>query len=96
MGSIYHINKNPEKWNAHYPGISLKPEHGGEPLLKIIYGTCDDDPGGIEELTMLMRKSVYEKIMNGEYSISTQSNRTLVVIDRNGNMIPPLNSDTIY
>lgn len=92
MGSICCINTNPNAWAAYDSGKHLKPEFGGEPLMTVRYGTFDDDPDGLIDLEMSMRKSVYDKLMNGTYKVSPDSRwrRQLIITDRDGNIIPSL------
>ena len=96
MGSIYYIATNPKRWRTYDSGLRLRDEYGGETLTKIIYGTFDDYPCEFE-LEMYMRKSVYEKLINNEYFVSSKSSfmHRLVILDANGNEVTPL-SDTIY
>lgn len=97
MGSICHINRNPKTWTAIPSGKKTKPEYGDEPLIKITYGDFDDDPGGTFELVMLMRKSIYDKLISGEYSVMNDSSRlrSLRVCDRAGQYVKPL-GESVY
>lgn len=97
MGNICFINRRPNTWPACLSKKVLKPEYGSESLIHIRYGTFDDYPDGAYELEMLMRRSVYNKLLSGEYSVDPDSNRLrrLMVIDRNGRAVEPLGS-TIY
>ena len=97
MGSIWYISTNPMRWTAYETGTRLKEEYGGEELIKICYGSFDDDPGGSVDLEMLMRRSVYEKVMSGEYSVSPESKkrRKLILIDHSGKEVPPI-AGTVY
>ena len=93
IGSICYINKNPRTWHSEETSLVTKKEYGSEELVKICYGEFDDFPAPFE-LTMLMRKSIYNKLISGEYKVSSDChfNRELTVIDRNNNKIEPLNS----
>lgn len=97
MGSICHINMNPTTWTAFDNGKRLKPEFGGEPLMTVRYGTLDDDPDGLVDLEMSMRKSVYDKLISGAYKISPDSRwrHKLIITDKDGNIIPSL-AGTVY
>lgn len=97
MGSICHIKNDPKTWTAIPSDKKTKPEYGSEPLVDITYGNFDDDPGGDFELTMLMRKSIYDRLLSGEYSIMPDSSilRCLRICDSAGRHIPPLGS-TVY
>lgn len=92
MGSICHINKNPNTWTAFETNMQLKPEFGGEKLMKVRYGTFDDDPDGLCDMEMYMRPSVYNSLLNGTYTVSPDSARLhrLIILDVSGNVVPAL------
>ena len=94
MGSICHINQNPNTWKTIPTRKKTRPEYGGESLISVTYGDFDDDPGGTFELVMLMRKSVYDKLISGEYTVMPDSStlRCLRICDGSGRHIPPLGS----
>ena len=96
MGKIYYINKNPKTWHAHETNMTLKPEYGGEKLMKITYGECDDYPTGLTDLDMYMRKSIYQSIMSEEFRVGSKDGQTLTVYDNDGNEILPLTEGIIY
>lgn len=96
MGSIYSINRRPSTWPVDERGWRLKPELGGEEVLTVEYGTLDDDPGGICPLEMLMRRSVYDGCVSGEYRVDPKAWNSLVLIDRNGKIVPPIDPQHIY
>ena len=73
MGSICHIINDPKKWRFWETEKKLKPEYGGEILYKITYGTFDDDPIGVFNLEMYMRKSILDNLLNGKYTIDPES-----------------------
>lgn len=95
MGSITSIRRNPKTWSVLNRGETLKST--GEPVLKVQYGACDDYPG-MYELSMYMRKSVYEKCLSGEYTVSPESclMMGLVLVDRTGNPVPPVKTGVVY
>lgn len=97
MRTINSINTEPGAWPVRPTNKKTKPEFGGEPVVQIVYGNLDRDSDGLFELEMLMRKSVYDKLKSGEYSVSAESERLnkLIVIDRAGQIIKPLGA-TIY
>ena len=97
MGSICWIDGNPKRWRACETGQELKPEFGGEELVQVYYGTFDDDPGGAFELEMLMRRSVYEKALSGEYMVSPASKweHRLILIDSKCKEVVPIGT-TVY
>ncbi len=90
MGSICWIEKDPQKWRVYNSGKRLKEEFGGEELLKIIFGSFDDEC--LCEMEMYMRPSVYEKVLKGEYSVSPESKwkHDLILIDKDGKKVPPI------
>ena len=98
MGSIYHIETNPNRWPMFCSSKQLKPELGGDKLVTIRYGSCDDDPDGICGLDMYMREEVYQKLLSGEYKIHPDSRyrHRLIVIDINGNVLPPIKEGFCY
>ena len=96
MGSIVFIQKNPKLWYAYDSGKKLKPEFGGEKLIKIRYGEWDDDPMGTSPLEMLMRESIYNKLINKQIVVSPFHSHELMLIDYlSGKEIKKLN-DSIY
>ncbi len=92
MGSICTINTNPKTWRAYDAGLKLKQQYGGEELMKICYGTLDDDPDGACDMEMYMRKSVYENLMKGTYRVSEDSKwqKRLILIREDGSVVPSL------
>lgn len=94
MGSICHIYMNPAHWNAYLTSKRLKAAFGGESLYNVRYGVIDDDPDGTTDLEMLMRESVYQKVLSGEYTVSPMSRHrhTLLLEDKAGIQVPPLAS----
>lgn len=99
MGSIIYIEKNPKKWKTIDSGSSLKQDLN-EKLLKITYGEFDDDPIGTYDIDMLMRKSVYDKLISGEYHIEDNTGKLkegdFCVIDKNNNLVNPMSDGLIY
>lgn len=98
MGSICHICKSPRAWLMWPTGYRTRSDLGGEELVRIRYGTWDDDPGGVFDLEMLMRRSVYDKLLSGVYTIAPDSDwkRSLHVLDESGELVVPLGEDAIY
>jgi hypothetical protein len=95
MGSIIHVNKRPSTWPTIDEGYKLKQEFDNAEIIKIRYGSCDDDPDGCTDLEMYMRKSIYAKLISGEYTVS-QSHISLRIVDKDNNVIPPVCPETIY
>ena len=96
MGSIVYINKNPASWPAFDEGYTLTGCYGYEPLIKIRYGTFDDDPDGRIDLEIDMRKGIYNKLLEGRYKVSRDHLRDLRILDENNNVIEPIRDGTIY
>lgn len=96
MGSIVHINKKPKTWITLDEGKTLNDNYGNEPIIKIRYGSFDDDPDGFVYLEMYMRRNIYEKLISGEYNISSAHIRDLRVVDKHNTIIEPLADGVIY
>lgn len=92
MGSICSIISNPRNWRVYKTDMCLVPEYGGESILKVVYGACEDDPDGICELEAYMRTSVYEKLVAGKYKVSPDSKwrRKLIITDAHNNTVPSI------
>lgn len=99
MGNIIYIEKNPRKWKFIDCESSLKTDPN-EKLIKVTYGELDDDPLGTYDLEILMRKSVYDKLISGECRIEDSTGRLkgfdFCVIDKDNNLIDPISDGTIY
>lgn len=95
MGSIVYIEKNPHKWRQIDEGLRLKSDPS-ESLVKIAYGDFDDDPLGSYDLEILMRRSILDKLLSGEYHVDPCCRNDLIILDRNGDPIPPIEPDAIY
>lgn len=99
MGSIIYIEKNPKKWTVIDEGFYLK-QDTREKLIKVRYGEFDDDPIGTYDMEMLMRKSVYDKLLSGEYRVQDNNGQLkesdFCVVDRSGNLIHPISDGAIY
>lgn len=97
LSSIYFIFTNPKHWHTYLTSKRLKEKYSNEPLYNVRYGVLDDDPDGTTDLEMLMRESVYQKVMSGEYTVSQESKyrHKLILVDKNQNPIQPI-SDICY
>ena len=99
MGNIIYIEKNPRKWKSIDCGSSLKSDPD-EKLVRVTYGEFDDDPLGTYDLDMLMRKSVYDKLISGEYHIEDNTGKLkesdFCVIDKDNHLIDPISDGSIY
>lgn len=98
MGSICYINTDPTTWEVYNTDKQLKPEYGGEYLYKVYYGVFDDDLTGQNDMEILIRSSVYNHLILGDYKVSSQSKfkRRLIIQDINGNKIAPLKENFCY
>lgn len=92
MGSIWFIYRNPEAWYVEHAG-QLKPEYGGEPVLRVRYGSVDDFY--TEDLEILMRESIYNKLIAGNYTVAKTYSK-LSILDENNYEIPPLAEGAVY
>lgn len=91
MGSIVHINRNPKTWVAIDEGRTLTASYHYEPILKVRYGTFDDDPDGLVDMEMYMRKSIYDRLIMGEYKVAVSNVRDMQIIDSNNQIVKPIN-----
>ena len=89
------MNKNANNWNIVDTGLKLTKEYGSKPLVRIYYGEVDDYPEGNKELSMYMRKDIYNKLIKGEYKLSGDCNN-LIVLDKYGDVVEPLAPDYVY
>ena len=96
MGSIIYINKDPKTWPAFNEGYTLTGPYNYEPLIKVRYGTCDDDPDGVVDLEMDMRRTIYDNLVKGKYRVSKNSIRELKILDENNNIIEPIKEGVLY
>lgn len=94
MGSVIRINKNPKTWLCVDEGARLKEKYGGHPLVKVTYGSLDDYPSN-GPLTILMRTEIYNRLLDGEYKVSSSKN-DLIVLNEADAPIPPIVEDFIY
>ena len=91
MSDLCTINMRPETWpNRLVSDLRIN----GEAVYSITYGDYHFNPYNpdmhdISGMTCLMRASVHEKLLNGEYSISPNSQRLmrLIILDKTGKMI---------
>lgn len=97
MGSICYINRNPKTWNMYYSDKKLKEKYGGDTLVHITYGSFDDYPQ-MFDLEMLMREKIYNRLISGEYRVSEDSHwkRKLIVVNKDGEVIEPIDSEICY
>ena len=96
MGSIIHINRRPQTWIVIDEHKKLTEKYGSEPIVKVRYGTFDDDPDGIVNLKMYMRRNIYENLLANKYNILRSCGQNLRVLDENNNVIEPLVDGIIY
>ena len=100
MGKIVHVVSDPQKWRIVNSGAFLKSNPNVE-LIKVVYGTFDDDPGGIFEIETWIRKDIYDRLMAGEYSLRINREHSqyafdFLVYNCHGDLIPPILDDAIY
>jgi hypothetical protein len=90
------INTNPKTWPVlKNENLTVVPTD--EKLVEVCIGTADYDFQGEWDIVIFVRKSIYDKLISGEY-IVRDGEEELVVEGKQGNIIPPLNTDgkTIY
>lgn len=91
MGSIINIWVNPKNWHIdETKELSLK--ETGEPLVVAHVGVGDWDYLGPDDVVVYIRKSIYDKLISGEYRVRRNQIR-LVVEDLDGNIIQPYYKD---
>lgn len=91
MGSITHIERNPQKWKILRDDLRIKDT--GEELLQVEIGDVDDYPDGCIKLIQFIRKFVYDKLISREYSIKRGPIQRLEIVDAAGNMVKPYLDD---
>lgn len=91
MGSIIHIDHNPKRWRVIRDDLKLK--ETGESLLQVEIGDLDDYPDGCTELVQYIRKSVYDKLISGEYTVKSGRITRLEILNKEGNEIKPYFED---
>lgn len=96
MGSIVSITTHKEKWNL--TGKEAKIKTTGEEIIEVVIGEADYDYDGWCDITIWIRKTVYDKVMSGAYSIDKDSHwrRQLYILDENGKNIEPFKENFIY
>lgn len=95
MGSITSVNSRPRTWPVRESTARLKPEYGDEPLVMVQYGSYDEYPEAAIPMSMLMRKSIYDKCLSGAYRVDTACTDTLRLLCKNV-PVPPLCEDVVY
>jgi hypothetical protein len=94
MDNNCRINMDPTTWVAFDAGLKLRPEFGGEKLMTIKYGSKDGDPEGTYSMEMYMRKSLYDGLQKGNYTVSPDSQQKgkLILLNKAGSVVPRLNA----
>lgn len=91
MGSIIQIYHNPNRWKVIQEGLRLK--ENGEEILKVEIGMFDDDIQGLSDIQQYIRKSVYDKLISGEYTIKSGKIVRLEILDNSGKIVIPYLED---
>lgn len=94
MGSLVSVFQNKQRWMT--TGRVVKLRDTGEECVEVVYGSADNDYEGSADLTIYMRKSVYDKVMSGEYSIKQTRTDSLVVLDKKGIPVRPIVEEYVY
>ena len=86
MGSIQNIY-SPEKWIKVLEGKNKN--YKNDLVYEMVIGTCDDELS-TSEISVLISKENYERILNGTYSIETKpySMQKIILHDKEENIIP--------
>lgn len=69
MGHFDFIERNPKRWHVQETSYVLKPEYGGDKLVKVEYGEWTDDFGVVTPLECYMRAPIWERCSAGELSV---------------------------
>ena len=92
MGSIINIKTNPKNWYIITTSNPIFAKATGEELVKAWIGVGDYDYLGKDDIIVYVRKSIYEKLISGEYLVKKNQIK-LIIEDRNGRIIEPLHED---
>ncbi len=92
MGSIINIWTDPKKWYIETTPNPLFTKTTSEELLKAHVGVGDYDYHGADDVVIYVRKSIYEKLISGEYIVKRNQIK-LVIENKNGNLIKPFYED---
>lgn len=98
MCTSYLINTDPKTWPAYDSGHRHKSGIGNkEVILQVTYGISRDDNNKFQNLDLYMRKSIYEKLVSGEYHIQTTENsKGFTIHDAANTRIPPISACFCY
>lgn len=98
MCTSYLINTDPKTWPACDSGRRCKSDTGNkEAILQVTYGTSHDDNREFRNLDLYMRKSIYDKLVSGEYHIrATENGKGFTIHDATGARIPPISACFCY
>lgn len=91
MGSIINIRTNPKNWHID-DTMPLSLKETGETLVKAYVGVGDYDYLGPDDIVVYIRKSIYDKLISGEYKVR-RNQVELVVEDADGNVVQPYYKD---
>jgi hypothetical protein len=87
------INVDPQTWQTTEAGLKLKQQYGGERLMMVCYGSSSDAPDAEQDLETYMRKSIYDKVISGDYTVSPDAEGyKLVLLRADGRKVPRLSS----
>ena len=97
MSDLCTVNMKPETW----PNMLVSDMRvNGEAVYAITYGNYHFNPydpelQAMSGMTCLMRASVHEKLLSGEYTVSPESQRLmrLIILDKSGRQVDYLGID---
>jgi len=96
MSKMYYTNRNFLTWKK-LKTYKLKPVYSGDIAYEFIIGSVES-PEGISDISMLIRKFVYDKLNSGEYKIDKEKSQygKLVIVDRYGAEVPQMVEKFLY
>lgn len=89
--NAYTINKDPKAWIVVDNNQKLQLKFGGDDLLTVTYGYHGPEP-----MTIIMRKSVYNKCICGVYTVDPTYTNTLILIKNSGETVKQVHYGMIY
>ena len=96
MSKLYYTNRNFLTWEK-LKTYKLKSVYSGDTAYEFIIGSVES-PEGISDISMLIRKFVYDKLNSGEYKIDKEKSQygKLVIVDRYGAEVPQMVEKFLY
>ena len=97
MGSIINIWSNPKKWYIETTPEPIFTKKTHEELIKAHIGVGDYDYHGSDDIVVYVRKSIYDKLLSGEYTVKRNQIK-LVIENKDKTVVEPFyeNGQFIY